>query len=240
MGQVLNLNHEVDEQYIAKCQEYTAYIDEHVKNVKAAFYNLFRNPAKPVIKIGNLEGPKLERLLRQVEMKINVHDSSKYTPEEFDAYRRRFFPTDQEKRLDAIDPIIADAAEENFEQAWKHHCLNNDHHPIYWKWIDIQEIIEDNVVDGKPVKIRKKVHVKRTLPKETAERMSAESVLHMICDWEAMCTKFGGNVIEWYVSSAQDEQAAMYPATKKMLESILEMLYERKITGIIQQPKVGE
>ena len=49
---------------------------------------------------------------------INEHDDSKYSEEEFEAYAQHFYGS-KDNDLE-------------FEEAWKHHWLNNEHHPEFW------------------------------------------------------------------------------------------------------------
>ena len=56
-----------------------------------------------------------------VEKLIDTHDLSKYSKEEFEAYRKKFFP---------IDGETSDKKE--FSMAWNHHQKSNPHHWQYW------------------------------------------------------------------------------------------------------------
>ena len=49
---------------------------------------------------------------------IKAHDDSKYSEEEFEAYAQHFYG-DKNNDLE-------------FDEAWKHHWLNNEHHPEFW------------------------------------------------------------------------------------------------------------
>lgn len=90
--------------------EYMQYIQEHKNNVALAFMKY---------------GDKLCELLkiRKIDLSrcITCHDESKYSEEEFNAYRNWFYTcSDEEKDKKA------------FDEAWKHHYKNNPHHPEYW------------------------------------------------------------------------------------------------------------
>lgn len=93
-----------------KEQEYMDYIEEHIANVKSAFY-----------KYGNTLCEKLNISKFELEKNIYKHDLSKFSEDEFDAYRNYFFPCNGEERNDKA-----------FELAWEHHYKNNPHHPEYW------------------------------------------------------------------------------------------------------------
>ena len=53
--------------------------------------------------------------------RIDVHDYSKYSIDEFPAYRNYFYPADGEATNDM-----------DFANAWTHHYQVNDHHPEHW------------------------------------------------------------------------------------------------------------
>ena len=93
-----------------KEKEYLAYINEHIANVKTAYYNYrFQLCSNLVISAVDLYN------------NILVHDDTKYSEEEFEGYRQWFYPcSDEEKN------------KELFDKAWEHHYLNNPHHPEYW------------------------------------------------------------------------------------------------------------
>lgn len=57
---------------------------------------------------------------------IREHDESKFSEEEFDAYAQKWFGN----------------GEDSFEykEAWKHHWMNNEHHPEYWLGEDMPYI----------------------------------------------------------------------------------------------------
>jgi hypothetical protein len=49
---------------------------------------------------------------------IKAHDDSKFSEEEFEPYAQRWFGN-KEKTSE-------------YEEAWKHHWMNNEHHPEFW------------------------------------------------------------------------------------------------------------
>ena len=57
---------------------------------------------------------------------IKEHDESKYSEEEFEPYAQKWFG-DKKKTLE-------------YEEAWKHHWMNNEHHPEYWLGEDMPYI----------------------------------------------------------------------------------------------------
>lgn len=57
---------------------------------------------------------------------IKEHDESKFSEEEFEPYARKW-------HLDGIKTP-------EYEEAWKHHWKNNEHHPEYWLGEDMPYI----------------------------------------------------------------------------------------------------
>lgn len=49
---------------------------------------------------------------------IKEHDESKFSEEEFEPYAQKWFGDKKETF--------------EYEEAWKHHYMNNEHHPEYW------------------------------------------------------------------------------------------------------------
>lgn len=57
---------------------------------------------------------------------IKAHDESKFSEEEFEPYAQKWFG-------DGIKTP-------EYEEAWKHHWMNNEHHPEYWLGEDMPYI----------------------------------------------------------------------------------------------------
>ena len=51
--------------------------------------------------------------------RIAAHDNSKFSEEEFEAYRKYFYPIDEKEKSEVKDA---------FDKAWQHHLECNDHH----------------------------------------------------------------------------------------------------------------
>lgn len=97
-----------------KQSEYRGYIQTHIYNVQKAF---------------NRYGVALCAAIScdptSVKAAIKDHDLSKYSEEEFEPYRKWFYPVNpSERNKDA------------FTKACEHHYKFNDHHPEYW--VDIE------------------------------------------------------------------------------------------------------
>ena len=89
-------------------EEYKTYIEEHKQRVKQFADWLKEN---------------LPELFEGVDIDafddiIKEHDNSKFSDEEFEAYAQYFYG---DKKNDF-----------EFGEAWKHHWLNNEHHPEFW------------------------------------------------------------------------------------------------------------
>ena len=57
-------------------------------------------------------------------IRLAKHDNSKYSKEEFDGYRIKLYPTEEEQ-LSAFD-------KDSFDKAIKHHYAHNTHHPQHY------------------------------------------------------------------------------------------------------------
>ena len=90
--------------------QYKCYIEEHRTNVMKAFIEMTDCEELNYIFMD-------EYIYWSLMSRIENHDMSKYSKEEFDAYRKNFFPINQKENN-----------KEAFEKAWEHHWKTNDHH----------------------------------------------------------------------------------------------------------------
>ena len=97
-------------------EEYKNYIINHKKRVKQ-----FADWLKE-----NLPELFNEPGLDDFDELIAEHDESKFSEEEFEAYAEHFYGSKDN--------------DFEFEQAWKHHWQNNEHHPEYWLGSDMPHI----------------------------------------------------------------------------------------------------
>lgn len=105
---------------LEKAKEYMQYIFEHRTNVQKAF-NMIR-PFILELPIGELSEDDGEtKFLKMMEDIIKNHDLSKYSDEEFEPYRKKFYP---------IVPEETD--EDEFRTAVEHHYQENAHHPEHF------------------------------------------------------------------------------------------------------------
>lgn len=92
--------------------EYAEYIITHRANVLKAMYEY---------------GPKICQLLDINEHELHMlainHDISKFSEEEFDGYRKYYYPLDGEDKEEASKAL---------DYAWLHHKNSNKHHWDYW------------------------------------------------------------------------------------------------------------
>ncbi len=89
-------------------EENKKYIEEHKANVK---------------KFADWLEANLPELFDNIDLDtfheiIEEHDDSKFSEEEFEPYAQKWFG-DKKKTLE-------------YEEAWKHHWMNNEHHPEFW------------------------------------------------------------------------------------------------------------
>lgn len=115
-----------------KEKEYIKYIEEHIANVKIA-HQKYGNKLCKILNIAPII----------LSYKINEHDKSKYSEEEFNGYRQWFYPCSFEHRN-----------EELFNKAWEHHYMYNQHHPEYWN-IDMPPIaIAEMILDWEAMSMK--------------------------------------------------------------------------------------
>ena len=102
--------------------EYYNYINTHRYNVKYAFIKYGEILVRSFLDDFNGGYTLLYSIL---ENRVSNHDNSKTASSEYDGYRMRFHPIEEEKDFATDD-------NPKFAAAWKHHYTNNDHHPEYY------------------------------------------------------------------------------------------------------------
>lgn len=103
-------------------QLYKEYIAEHITNVQRAWALMKNNKEVMNYIESNLTNMSLDGTISVIDELVLHHDKSKYGKEEFEPYRKHFYPVDDKEK---------DESEKEFEEAWKHHYTNNLHH---WDW----------------------------------------------------------------------------------------------------------
>lgn len=101
-------------------RRYKAYVDNHIGNVKKAWEDMMNN-TKVMDYINSIAEDKY--IMGTVDTLIKAHDMSKYSIDEWEPYRKHFYPIDDQEKEDS---------NMDFEAAWEHHYMNNLHHWEYW------------------------------------------------------------------------------------------------------------
>ena len=179
---------------IPENKQYLDYIKEHKENVTKAF------EIYGTLMIDLLYDDNINKLLtweRLYEKIKYTHDDSKYETEEFEAYRRKYFPHNGE------EPI----SDYEFNKAWLHHIHNNPHHPEYWIYQDYEELNSN----GKS--------------QIFYYQMDNDAIIEMLCDWIAMSYKFNNKVYDWYRESNTGK--ILNKDTRFIVEIILNAIEKR-------------
>ncbi len=100
-----------------------------------------------------------------------THDLSKFRPDEFFPYARRFYNPDGSTRT----VVSSNYHDPLFDRAWALHQRRNKHHWEWWVW---------------PVK----AHAEKIMP------MQIDDIVEMVCDWEGAgrAQGHGNDVASWY------------------------------------------
>ena len=106
--------------HIVKIREYCDYLEQHLINVQLAWRTL-------EVVCQDMRFIYDDFYWATIRGMVMAHDLSKFSPEEFIAYQRKFFPahlhvSDAPARTDKIE----------FANAWEHHKENNLHHWQSW------------------------------------------------------------------------------------------------------------
>ena len=112
----LGLLNVINEDLESYQEENRTYIEEHKANV-SKFYDWLKEKLPELF-----EGVDTELFNDMIE----EHDNSKYSEEEFEPYAQHFFG---DKKNNS-----------EFEEAWRHHWMNNKHHPEFWLGEDMPYI----------------------------------------------------------------------------------------------------
>ena len=97
-------------------KDYKKYIEEHKERVKQ-FADWLKENLPELF--DNIDSELFDEMIRD-------HDDSKFSEEEFEPYAQKWF-NNSGKTLE-------------YEEAWKHHWMNNEHHPEYWLGEDMPYI----------------------------------------------------------------------------------------------------
>jgi len=188
---------------LEKEREYAVYIVTHCNNVKFAFKTLFCGNEQYIP--DGCTAEEYNNIIEGLKVTIAEHDKSKFSDEEFYPYRVKFYPTEAEKKRMEEDIEYLNKVKNDFEEAWKHHYMFNDHHTKHWL---IPE--HDNI------------------PAHYTD-MPYDAIIHMICDWCAMSLYFDKDmaaVIKWYKEDADKEKSEMTEKTKSTVEDLLQKIFK--------------
>ena len=99
--------------------------EEEIKNGwHIEVVNDYINKNKDIMKyIGKEAGIDVAFMIASLDNQIKAHDLSKFSVEEWEPYRKNFYPVNEEEK----ENNIAD-----YQKAWKHHYMVNLHHWDYW------------------------------------------------------------------------------------------------------------
>ena len=108
---------------------YREYVTTHIENVRKGYQKFFV-PLCNNDSVNPKYFTKQEMIDAIVKLGNHVllHDATKWSPEEFEPYRYKFYPTKQEKS----DPNYNENMKRVFAEGWKHHHENNEHHLNHW------------------------------------------------------------------------------------------------------------
>ena len=91
-------------------ERYMRYIMKHRRNMADAYKEMTSCPE--ILELGN-------EVLIMLKQRVVFHDITKLMNDEFDAYRKHFFPINKKEKENNL---------ENFNRAWQHHYDINAHH----------------------------------------------------------------------------------------------------------------
>lgn len=131
--------------------EYDVYLKKHIECVRHACSWIINNLA-----LEDLNSIFPDISTNAIVNLVNLHDHSKVSEEEYNAYDEYFYKGGQ----DSFE------GKRKFDQAWLHHIHNNPHHWQYWVLIH-----DDGPIDAPNGN------------KLMALDMPDEYILEMICDW---------------------------------------------------------
>lgn len=189
-----------------KEKEYMDYIDKHIANVLDSFNKYID---KPDIVIPGYDLQRSIQIIDRLYPDVMNHDSSKYSEEEFNPYRRHFYPTEAEKKAGE-----SKLDEQNFDNACLHHYVSNPHHPDFFRWVTITE----KDIYGCPLSIT--VNDKPHDPLD----MDDVDIIHMLCDWKSMTYNPGASSIQEYWKTS-DIRKSMSKNTIERVDQLLSFFF---------------
>lgn len=178
------INSEFDRQreISKKTDEYLDYIYEHKHNVEKAW---------DIIK--TIDNPYIQNNLDEISKNIKNHDASKFSGNEFEWYRKKYYPIDDEEANEVMDKI---------EDIFQLHYSRNPHHWEYW-------LNHNGELD------------KSKHSSEEIDEDIMIAYIEMLCDWASFGIKKGNprEVRTWYIS--EKPKMTLWPKEQEILEEIL-------------------
>lgn len=172
--------------------EYSEYVNTHIENVNKA-WDIMKVTQKCVDIISWYGSMPIDTFIAYMDKKMYIHDESKYSREEWEPYRMYFYPVDEAEK---------EIAKPAFEEAWKHHYMNNHHHWDYW--------YKTNKLNAMPL----------------------DDIIEECCDWIAMSIVFPGTAYDFFRKRVidkdckEDEIIHLSPYATEVTEKILKAYYE--------------
>ena len=105
-------------------RKYKQYIDNHKNKVIETWVELKKNK---IIYNYILSQSQSQDIIEIIDKNIPNHDNSKYGEEEWEPYRKHFYPVNEEEKK---------ASKKEFSKAWKHHKKINSQHHENWEEIN--------------------------------------------------------------------------------------------------------
>lgn len=179
----INKNMSEEDLIEEKTNDYIDYIATHKKNVEKAWDY-----------VKKIDNPYIRDNLDIIEDNIKRHDESKYESDEFEWYRKKYFPINDEEANEVMDKI---------NEVFELHYSRNPHHWEYW--------LDDD----------KELDYSRHSDEEVDNDVMI-AYIEMLCDWASFGLKQNKprEVRSWYIN--EKPKMKLFPAEQEILEDILE------------------
>lgn len=122
-----NLTHTKIDHYKTKeeaSDAYSVYINSHINAVKFIFQKYVYTIISYMADKYPDETAEWDKAFQFLKEKINDHDKSKFSDNEFEGYRAHYYKSDEDSK--------DSNTEEAYNKAWEHHYKHNSHHPEFW------------------------------------------------------------------------------------------------------------
>lgn len=114
-----------------KEMEYAKYIIEHRYNVKYMWIK-YQEHLENCLDLTDEE-------IDSIDSRVQYHDMSKFSLDEFNGYRMAFYPIEEEYA--ALELANKENVNKIMQSAWEHHYRVNDHHPEHY--VDERDYAEE-------------------------------------------------------------------------------------------------